>query len=83
MLLAVAAFDAARVLEAAAARGPKVVEQAQALLLHLEGRCAKYRWPRHIFFWDALPKSGYGKITKKDIRQMLEERGDLQQQIVT
>ena len=56
---------------------------AQALLQHLEGRCAKYRWPRHIFFWDALPKSGYGKITKKDIRQMLEERGDLQQQIVT
>lgn len=35
-LLAVAAFDAARVLEAAAARGPKVVEQAQALLLQVE-----------------------------------------------
>jgi len=30
-----------------------------------------------------LPKSGYGKITKKDIRQMLEERGDLQLQAVT
>jgi len=56
---------------------------AQALLAHLEGRCAKYRWPRHVFFWDALPKSGYGKITKKDIRQMLEERGDLQLQAVT
>ncbi len=51
---------------------------AQDLLQHLEGRCAKYRWPRHIFFWEALPKSGYGKITKKDIRQMLYERGNIQ-----
>jgi acyl-CoA synthetase (AMP-forming)/AMP-acid ligase II len=49
-----------------------------ALLAHLEGRCARYRWPHHVFFWDALPKSGYGKITKKDIRQQLLERGDLQ-----
>lgn len=48
-----------------------------ALLAHLEGRCARYRWPRHVFFWDALPKSGYGKITKKDIRQQLYERGEL------
>ena len=50
---------------------------AEALLQHLEGRCAKYRWPRHIFFWDALPKSGYGKITKKDVRQHIYDRGDL------
>ncbi len=50
---------------------------AEALLHHLDGRCAKYRWPRHVFFWDALPKSGYGKITKKDVRQMLYDRGDL------
>jgi fatty-acyl-CoA synthase len=51
--------------------------QAEALLAHLEGRCAKYRWPRHVFFWDALPKSGYGKIAKKDVREMLYTRGDL------
>jgi fatty-acyl-CoA synthase len=48
-----------------------------ALLAHLDGRCARYRWPRHVFFWDNLPKSGYGKIVKKDIRQQLFERGDL------
>lgn len=48
-----------------------------ALLAHLEGRCARYRWPHHVFFWDNLPKSGYGKIAKKDIRQQLFERGDL------
>jgi fatty-acyl-CoA synthase len=50
---------------------------AAALLRHLDGRCAKYRWPRHFFFWDALPKSGYGKITKKDIHARLVERGEL------
>jgi acyl-CoA synthetase (AMP-forming)/AMP-acid ligase II len=49
-----------------------------ALLAHLEGRCARYRWPHHVFFWDALPKSGYGKVAKKDIRQQLFDRGELQ-----
>ena len=47
------------------------------VLARLEGRCAKYRWPRHVFFWDALPKSGYGKISKKDVRRVLIERGDI------
>ncbi len=46
----------------------------QALLAHLEGRCAKYRWPRSFVFWDVMPKSGYGKIVKKDIRLMLMEK---------
>ncbi|MBL8345382.1 MAG: acyl-CoA synthetase [Rubrivivax sp.] len=50
---------------------------AAAVLAHLEGRTAKYRWPRHVFFWDALPKSGYGKIAKKDVRERLYERGDV------
>ena len=49
-----------------------------ALLAHLDGRCARYRWPRHVFFWETLPKSGYGKIVKKDIRQQLFDRGELQ-----
>jgi len=53
---------------------PVSVEQ---LFSHLEGRCAKYRWPRDIFFWDSLPKSGYGKITKKDVRQELMRRGQV------
>ena len=47
--------------------------QASDLLAHLQDRCAKYRWPRHFVFWDALPKSGYGKIVKKDIKQLLLE----------
>jgi acyl-CoA synthetase (AMP-forming)/AMP-acid ligase II len=51
---------------------------AAALLAQLEGRCARYRWPHQVFFWDALPKSGYGKIVKKDIRRLLLERGEVQ-----
>ncbi|HEY9238066.1 MAG TPA: acyl-CoA synthetase, partial [Burkholderiaceae bacterium] len=49
----------------------------EALFAHLDGRCARYRWPRRFYFWDALPKSGYGKVTKNDIRARLQENGDL------
>lgn len=48
-----------------------------ALLAYLDGRCARYRWPHHVLFWESLPKSGYGKIVKKDIREQLFERGEL------
>lgn len=40
-------------------------------------RVARYKLPRQIFFWDALPRSGYGKITKKLVRDALYERGCL------
>ncbi|WP_232080905.1 acyl-CoA synthetase [Variovorax sp. SRS16] len=49
-----------------------------ALMAHLDGRCARYRWPQRVFFWDMLPKSGYGKIAKKDIRQLLLDRGEIE-----
>ena len=54
-----------------------------ALLGHLDGRCAKYRWPRLFFFWDTMPKSGYGKIVKKDILRQLIERGDIKDLSIT
>lgn len=50
----------------------------EALFAHLDGKCAKYRWPKAFFFWESLPKSGYGKITKKDVRAMLIERGEIE-----
>ena len=49
----------------------------EALLSYLEGRIARYKIPRRVFFWDALPKSGYGKVPKHVIRRQLFERGDL------
>jgi acyl-CoA synthetase (AMP-forming)/AMP-acid ligase II len=50
----------------------------EALIAFLDGKLARYRWPRQFFFWEALPKSGYGKITKKDVRALLYERGEIQ-----
>ncbi len=45
------------------------------LLAWMEGRLARYKLPRRVFFWDGLPRSAYGKITKKNIRAELEARG--------
>ncbi len=56
-------------------RGDRDAVDEAALLGHLEGRCARYRWPRRIVFWEALPKSGYGKVTKNEVRRLLRERG--------
>jgi len=35
----------------------------------------RYKMPKRFFFWDALPKSGYGKIPKRLVRDELEARG--------
>ena len=42
-----------------------------------EGKVARYKKPKRFVFWEAMPKSAYGKITKKLIRAELERRGDL------
>jgi fatty-acyl-CoA synthase len=38
-------------------------------------RVARYKLPRRVFFWDALPKSGYGKVPKKLVKEELARRG--------
>jgi acyl-CoA synthetase (AMP-forming)/AMP-acid ligase II len=48
---------------------------AHALLAHLEGRSARYRWPHRWHFWAELPKSGYGKILKREIKEQLIDAG--------
>ncbi|AKQ61544.1 acyl-CoA synthetase [Bordetella hinzii] len=50
-----------------------------ALLEWLAPRLARYKLPRRVFFWETLPRSGYGKITKKLVRDALYERGHLPQ----
>lgn len=35
----------------------------------------RYKQPKHIAFWDELPKSGYGKIEKKTVKARLIETG--------
>jgi fatty-acyl-CoA synthase len=53
------------------AEGADVVEAE--LLAHLDGRLAKYKWPARFAFWAELPKSGYGKVAKRDVKRLLEE----------
>lgn len=43
------------------------------LIKHLDGKLARYKWPRRVVFWEALPKSAYGKIAKKDVRVLLSK----------
>lgn len=40
----------------------------------LDGKMARYKIPKRFFFWDEMPKSGYGKTPKKMIREELERR---------
>jgi acyl-CoA synthetase (AMP-forming)/AMP-acid ligase II len=46
---------------------------AGELLTHLDGRLAKYKWPAEFVFWPELPKSGYGKVTKRDVKHLLQK----------
>jgi fatty-acyl-CoA synthase len=50
---------------------------ADELLAFLKDKLARYKQPRRVFFWDELPKSGYGKVPKHLIRQQLYARGEL------
>ncbi len=48
-----------------------------AFIAWLEEGLARYKLPRRVVVWDALPRSAYGKIAKKLIREELERRGEL------
>lgn len=41
----------------------------------LVDRLAKYKLPQRYVFFDEMPKTGYGKVTKKLIREALNEKG--------
>ena len=47
------------------------------LLLWMTDKVARYKFPKRIFFCPELPKSGYGKVTKKAVREHLEANGYL------
>ncbi len=54
---------------------------AEELLGFLKDKLARYKQPRRVFFWDELPKSGYGKVPKHLIRKDLYARGDLEGEV--
>lgn len=41
----------------------------------LMDRVARYKQPHRVVFLEEMPKSGYGKITKKLVREVLEAQG--------
>lgn len=45
------------------------------IVAHLDGKLARYKWPARFVVWEELPKSGYGKVTKRDVRMRLEAEG--------
>jgi len=45
------------------------------IIAFLDGKVARYKLPKHVFVWEELPKSAYGKITKKMVREAIEARG--------
>ncbi|MCP4620551.1 MAG: AMP-binding protein [Bradyrhizobium sp.] len=57
-----------------AREGAKPVSEAE-LAAFLAPKVPRYKMPKRFFFWEALPKSGYGKIPKRLVRDELEARG--------
>ena len=45
------------------------------VLAHLAGRIARYKQPQRVVVWEALPKSGYGKVPKRLVQEKLREDG--------
>jgi fatty-acyl-CoA synthase len=45
------------------------------LMEYLAGKINRSKLPKQFFFWDQLPKSGYGKVPKRLIKDELYARG--------
>ncbi len=57
-----------------AREGEQVTEEA--LMAFLGPKVARYKLPKRFLFWDALPKSGYGKIPKRMVKDEIIARGE-------
>ena len=45
------------------------------LLEWMSTRIARYKLPKRVYFWNELPKSGYGKVPKRLVKDELARRG--------
>nr|WP_281417427.1 acyl-CoA synthetase [Plastoroseomonas hellenica] len=45
------------------------------LLAWMAGKMPRYKLPKRVFFLPEMPKSGYGKVPKRLVREALEARG--------
>jgi fatty-acyl-CoA synthase len=57
-----------------AREGAKPLSEAE-MAAFLGPKVPRYKMPKRFFFWEALPKSGYGKVPKRMVRDELEARG--------
>ncbi|MET3915475.1 long-chain acyl-CoA synthetase [Variovorax sp. OAS795] len=51
-------------------RHPGCTLSEQALQEHTKSRIASYKKPKYVFFVDALPRNGMGKVMKAELREM-------------
>ncbi len=54
---------------------PGAALDPQAVQAGIAPHLARYKLPKSVVLWEELPKSGYGKVTRKLIRAELERRG--------
>ena len=57
------------------ARGRRRGDRSRDGHASLPPKVPRYKMPKRFFFWEALPKSGYGKVPKRLVRDELEARG--------
>ena len=51
--------------------------EAEEIIAWLGGKMARYKIPKRLVFWPEMPKSAYGKIAKKLIREELIKRNEV------
>lgn len=56
---------------------PGISLKSEDVLEPLGAAVAKFKIPKAVVFWDELPKSGYGKILKREIRDRLARETSL------
>jgi long-chain acyl-CoA synthetase len=47
---------------------------AEEMMTYCQDKLAKYKWPTEIEFRDELPKTNVGKVLKKDLRAMEQQK---------
>lgn len=47
---------------------PGATLDESGVLAHCEGRLAKFKWPRHVEFVEALPRNAIGKVLRRSLR---------------
>lgn len=52
--------------------GESQLEEA-SIIHHLEGRLAKYKQPKRVFFVDELPRNTMGKVQKNELRKQFND----------